>query len=303
MDAVTSQLPEDLAEVVLGIADACRQIAEQLRGDSDGASSRRLGGENSFGDSQLRIDVSADQILMNVLTGKCAVCSSEEQAEEVPMGGVDMCVVFDPLDGSSIVETNFAVGTIFGIYRGRSLLGVRGRQQVAAGYALYGPRTDFIIATKPNDTYALHHLAWCQERWHMLKPLRLGAPRKLFAPANWRCSRENAAYKELVQGWLDKGYTLRYSGGMVPDVHHILVKGGGVFCSPRSQSHKPKLRLLYECAPLAFVMEAAGGASRGAVGSILDQDVTELEQTTVVGLGTVAAIDECVPALKYCSEQ
>jgi fructose-1,6-bisphosphatase len=106
-----------------------------------------VGTTNSSGDRQLKIDMPAEQALLGNLRGRCAVCSSEESPEEKPMKGANHCVVFDPQDGSSIVGANLAVGTIFGVYPGKSLRGVCGRQQVAAGYALYGPRTDLVIST------------------------------------------------------------------------------------------------------------------------------------------------------------
>lgn len=157
----------------------------------------------------------------------------------------------------------------------------------------------------------------------------------VFAPANLRATADNAAYKQLVHGWMDARHTLRYSGGMVrmrtalstecscrlcnleegtlhccgvqppahlllqvPDVHHILTAGGGVFCSPASDSAKAKLRLLYECAPLAFVVEAAGGASHSGHGSVLDQRIDAVDTRTVISLGSHKLVMQSVASLK-----
>ena len=122
---------------------------ERLRSCDEASAALRgaIGTANTFGDRQLGIDVAAEQCLYAALQGRCAVCSSEESPEERQMGGSDYCVVFDPLDGSSLVEANLAVGTIFGVVKGTELLGARGRNLVAAGYALYGPRTDLVVST------------------------------------------------------------------------------------------------------------------------------------------------------------
>lgn len=81
---------------------------------------------------------------------------------------------------------------------------------------------------------------------------------QVFAPANLRAASQNIAYAQLVNRWIEAQYTLRYTGGMVPDVHHIIAKGHGIFCNPCSLSAPAKLRLLYECAPLALIIEVCG---------------------------------------------
>ena len=85
--------------------------------------------------------------------------------------------------------------------------------------------------------------------------MRLTNEAKVFAPANLRCAAQNLAYAALVNTWIEAAFTLRYTGGMVPDVHGLISRGGGVFCCPASQAAPAKLRLVYECAPLALVVE------------------------------------------------
>ena len=105
---------------------------------------------NSFGDEQLAVDMLADKLLFEALrySGVCKYACSEEVPEPVDMGGSGYCVAFDPLDGSSIIDTNFTVGTIFGVWPGDKLTGITGRDQAAAGMGVFGPRTIFCIALK-----------------------------------------------------------------------------------------------------------------------------------------------------------
>ena len=142
-------------------------MQDDLRNNTDSALGRAVGTSNPSGDHQLGIDLRAEEHIQTALHGKCAVYSSEENPVEQRMGGEECCVVCDPLDGSSIMGANLAVGTIFGVYPGKSLQGVRGEQQLAAGYALYGPRTDLVIATKQHGVLLQSH-ACCTGAVHLL---------------------------------------------------------------------------------------------------------------------------------------
>jgi hypothetical protein len=172
-------------------------------------------------------------------------------------------VAFDPLDGSSIVDANFAVGSIFGVWPGPTPLGQTGRDQAAAMYSLYGPRTLFVLAfTDGGGNKVVHQ--YIQQHEHQRRGGDQGqrhggdgAPKqqqcsssgsggdddhpwvlhrvhtglrhtKIIAPANLRAAADNQAYRTLMDTWISQGYKLRYSGGMVPDVHHILAKVGCV---------------------------------------------------------------------------
>ena len=123
-------------------------MQERLRTEATASMAQATGGANTFGDQQLAADIFAERTLMAALQGKCAVFSSEESPEEVTMGGSSLCVVSDPLDGSSILGANLTVGTIFGVFPGRALVGCTGRDCLAAGYALYGPRTELAVAVQ-----------------------------------------------------------------------------------------------------------------------------------------------------------
>ncbi|CAL5221264.1 g3424 [Coccomyxa viridis] len=288
-----------LARAIDAILASVRETAELLRqGDSSG----QVGSVNSFGDKQLKIDVKADEIIFSNLRscGAVVTASSEERPDELDLGGQGFSVAFDPLDGSSIVDANFAVGAIFGIWRGAGLLHKTGAEQAAAAYAVYGPRTSVVLARPGRDgKLKVEELMLTEQGWLVCREdVRLGE-KKVFAPANLRAAADNKAYADFVSACISEKYTLRYTGGFVPDVHHILTKGGGLFLNPTSSGAPAKLRLLYECAPIAFIVEAAGGASSNGAESVLKMKFDHLDRRTAITLGSreeVARSKHCLRA-------
>lgn len=244
---------------------------------------------NSFGDEQLAVDMLADKLLFETLkySGVCESACSEEVPVVQEMGGKGFSVAFDPLDGSSIVDTNFSVGTIFGVWPGEKLVGVTGRGQVASGMGIYGPRTLYVIAIKGFP--GTHEFLLLDDgKWLHVKETEHIGEGKLFSPGNLRATFDNPEYEKLINYWVDQQYTLRYTGGMVPDVFQILVKEKGVFTNVISPTTKAKLRLVFECAPLALLIENAGGFSSGdgQCISALDVEVTGIDQRTQVCYGS-----------------
>lgn len=277
-----------LAKAMMGLFSACKEIAYKIRT----ASCDKMACFNEFGDEQLAIDILANNVLFQNLkdSGVVATASSEETPTEDPMGGEGYSVAFDPLDGSSIIDTNFAVGTIFGVWPGSRLTGITGRQLAAAGIATYGPRTTITFALDGAegayefllvDDFTARHGSWVKTNTFT----NIGEG-KLFAPGNLRAIADNPGYDALHKYWLQNKYQLRYTGGMVPDVNQILVKGKGVFVNPESPSAKAKLRLLYEVAPIGYIIEKAGGASSYGAGSVLDLQVHKTEDRTQVAYGS-----------------
>ncbi len=289
-----SSTPENLAKAILAFAEAVKQIDGKIRTAETGA----IGTTNTFGDKQLKLDVISDEIVFTELekSGVVAIAASEEQSEEKELSAEgEFSAAFDPLDGSSLVDVNLAVGTIFGIWKGKGFIGKSGKEMVAAGYAIYGPRTTFIVAIDSNPTeFTLQSDGeWLQT----IEKMEIGEG-KMFAPGNLRACAENKEYLTLLDFWAENGYQLRYSGGMVPDIHQILVKGKGIFSYPGSESCPPKLRLIYECAPLAYVVEKANGASSDLETSILEKKIEDLDQRTVVCLGSKEEVDRFNKFLK-----
>ena len=251
----------------------------------------------------MAIDLLANNVIFQNLkeSGAVATASSEETPIEDPMYGNGYSVAFDPLDGSSIIDTNFAVGTIWGVWPGTKLTGVSGRQLKSAGIAVYGPRTTITLALEGMehaheflliDDFSSRHGEWVKT--NEFTTIDEG---KLIAPGNLRATQDNQGYADLFAYWLANQYQLRYTGGMVPDVNQLMVKGKGIFVNVNSKQTKSKLRLLYEAAPCAFIIEKAGGKSSEGTKSILDIMIDETEQTTQVAYGSpkeVARFEEMV---------
>jgi sedoheptulose-bisphosphatase len=292
------------------------------------ASTDVTGSINDCGDAQLGADLAADAVCTAALraSGAVEITSSEESTAEADAGGAGYSVAFDPLDGSSILSAGWAVGAIFGVWPGKGLVGRPGRDQAAAAYALFGSRTLLVIARPVSGAGAPHTVdehelgpdgrTWARVRAGVrlneaaLSQHGSGATHgttKFFAPANLRCAAlgsaagqdANAPYRALVDAHLGARATLRYTGGLVPDLHHILSKGAGAFLNPASAGAPPKLRLLYEVAPLSLIMEAAGGAADDGAGRALDQAADTPDARTVVAFGEPAVVAAAREALRF----
>ena len=286
----SSRQDPKLIRVVQAFFDSCKEISYKIRT----ASCDKMSCYNEFGDEQLAIDLLADEIIFQNLaaSGQVATASSEETPDLRFLGGSDYSVAFDPLDGSSIIDTNFAVGTIFGVWAGKKLTGVYGRDLVAAGIAIYGPRTTITIAVEgiegAHEFLLMDDFTAKHGQWTRTKSFYNVQEGKMFSPGNIRALYDVPGYKDLYHYWITHQYQMRYTGGMVPDVNQILVKGKGIFVYPGSPL---KLRLLYEVAPLAFLMEKAGGASSDGEGSLLDRRIVKTEDRCQVALGSRGEVE------------
>ncbi len=211
--------------------------------------------ENTSGEEQLKLDVKSDYIIeeafKDISIVKALVSEEKEGVLELHDDG-KYTICYDPLDGSSLADVNLSVGSIFGIYEGE----LKGENLVASAYVVYGPRIELMLATKEGKP--LHYRA-NEGLFDFIGEVKLDEKGKLNAPGgtqqNW-CDY----HKTFVDDLFAQGYRLRYSGGMVPDLHQILLKGGGIFSYPGT-SDKPdgKLRQLFEIIPFAFMYEQAGG--------------------------------------------
>jgi fructose-1,6-bisphosphatase I len=189
------------------------------------------GTSNLYGENQLALDVLSDRILRKrmIHSGVVANILSEETSEviEVDPGG-KYSVAFDPLDGSSLVDVNLAVGTIVTIYEGSDLL-QSGRNQVAAMYILYGPRTSLVYSTgRGVHEFCMNQL---MEFTLTKENIQLQPSGNIYAPGGQR-NLYTEGTEKYVSSLEEKGYKLRYSGGFVPDINQILLKGSGIFLYP-----------------------------------------------------------------------
>ncbi|KAL5543757.1 hypothetical protein UlMin_007541 [Ulmus minor] len=275
-----------LRTLLVSMGEALRTISFKVRTASCGGTAC----VNSFGDEQLAVDMLADKLLFEALKYShfCKYACSEEVPELQDMGGPvegGFSVAFDPLDGSSIVDTNFTVGTIFGVWPGDKLTGVTGRDQVAAAMGIYGPRTTYVLALKGFP--GTHEFLLLDEgKWQHVKETTEIGEGKMFSPGNLRATFDNVEYSKLIDYYVKEKYTLRYTGGMVPDVNQIIVKEKGIFTNVLSPTAKAKLRLLFEVAPLGLLIENAGGHSSNGTKSVLDLVINNLDDRTQVAYGS-----------------
>ncbi|CAA3015323.1 sedoheptulose-1,7-bisphosphatase, chloroplastic [Olea europaea subsp. europaea] len=187
-----------LITLMLCMGEALRTIAFKVRTASCGGTAC----VNSFGDEQLAVDMLANKLLFEALqySHYCKYACSEEVPELQDMGGPakgGFSVAFDPLDGSSIVDTNFTVGTIFGVWPGDKLTGITGREQVAAAMGIFGPRTTYVLSLKDNP--GTHEFLLLDEgKWLHVKDTTTIGEGKMFSPGNLRATFDNPEYAKVL---------------------------------------------------------------------------------------------------------
>ena len=303
---LASHADEDLAVVLEALLASCAQIATKVRTascDSEACFSPPIltvsEDEDEDEEGEMAVDVLANDVLVSKLgaTGMVSVISSTSDGiEDQQVSGSGFAVALDPLSGTSILDTNFCVGTMFSIWRGDTLQNVTGRKLVAAGACLYGPRTTAVVALR--DMPAVHEFLLLEEaagagsdgRWAKSNAFGYLQEGPLFSPANYRCSATHEGYAKLIDHWQREEFSLRYTGAAVVDVVQLLVKGCGVFVSPASVGQRAPLRLLYEAIPLSFLVEKAGGSCSDGEQSVMDILVRNTDHRTQLAVGSEAEV-------------
>ena len=238
---------------------------------------------NSSGEDQLKLDVKSDYIIeeafKNVSIVKALVSEEKEGMLELHTDG-KYTICYDPLDGSSLADVNLSVGSIFGIYEGD----LNGENLVASAYVVYGPRIELMVATKEGRP---KHYRAQEGLFNLIGEITLGQKGKINAPGGTQ-QYWTAHHKRFVDALFMDGFRLRYSGGMVPDLHQILLKGGGIFSYPGTTDvPKGKLRQLFEVMPFALMYEQAGGQAIDENGMrLLDLAPSHLHDTTPCFFGS-----------------
>ena len=290
----TKMSDPELRSVIKTMFDGCGTITEALRKELVTVAEKQ---ESVFGDVQLGVDVLADELMWDICRTDPLIKegASEEEPEVREMhadGKFSIC--WDPLDGSSIVDNNWAVGTILGIWGAETgILGATGRDQVASMVALYGPRTTTFV-TLDDGVYEFTYGANGVDGWICSRDrVQIAEESKIFAPANMRAAQDLPEYAKLIDYWMTNRYTLRYTGGLVPDICQQFTKRQGVFANPSSKASPAKLRLAFEAAPFGLLVEKAGGkTSNGIDGkSILDTKITGIDQRTPLCIGSAKEVD------------
>jgi len=288
---------DNLIHLICEIAEASKYIINSIRTGDLGVA----GTSNLYGEAQLALDVLADRILRKRLDHSRVVANmmSEEADEIIPVSPDcegKYSVAFDPLDGSSLVDVNLAVGTIVSIFSGCDLL-QSGRNQVAAMYILYGPRTTLVYST--GDGVHEFSMNLLMEFNLVKENIQIEKKGSLYSPGGQR-NLYTPGTEAFVKGLEDRGVKLRYSGGFVPDINQVLLKGHGIFFYPHLKD-KPngKLRLLFELNPMAFLIEQAGGAASTGRGPILDVVPEHIHERASVFIGSK---DDVALAEKFISK-
>ena len=295
------------------VARACKRISYSV---SKGALGEVLGSaetENIQGEVQKKLDVISNEILLeaNEWGGHLAAMASEEMEtirqipSRYPMG--EFLLLFDPLDGSSNIDVNVSIGTIFSVLKAPEGMNQpteqdflqAGSTQVAAGYAVYGPQTMLVLTTGNG----VHGFTLDREMgsWVLTqRDIQIPAKTKEFAinmsnKRHWHPPVQRYVDELLAgeTGPRGKDFNMRWIASMVADVHRILNRGG-VFMYPadlRDPQSPGKLRLMYEANPMAMIVEQAGGAATDGKGRILDIPPTKLHQRVPVFLGSKEEVE------------
>ncbi|RII27843.1 MAG: class 1 fructose-bisphosphatase [Geobacter sp.] len=289
-------IDSNLIHLICEIAEASKYVINAVRTGDLGVA----GTSNLYGEEQLALDVLSDRIIRKRLIHSGVVCkiASEEMDEifEVTTDSNGMySVAYDPLDGSSLVDVNLAVGTIVGIYSGCDLL-QEGRKQVAAMYILYGPRVSMVYSVGDGvHEFTMNHL---MEFTLTRENIRMQPEGNIYSPGGLR-NKYSEGNEKFIRYLEAKGAKLRYSGGFVPDINQVLLKGKGIFMYPAlNGSPNGKLRLLFELNPMAYIIENAGGAASDGKRAILDINPESLDQRAPVYIGCE---DDVNKAMEYAN--
>jgi len=303
--------------LISGISLATKAIQAQVRRAGLGDQLGMVGETNVQGEEQQKLDVYANHMLLNCLGRRDAVSMlvSEENEEPVTFDRAlntgRYIVVFDPLDGSSNIDVNVPVGTIFSIFRRpegetdptRSVL-QPGSKQVAAGYVVYGSSTIFVY-TAGRGVYGFTLDPSVGAYVLVYEKMRMPKQGKYYSVNEANVEAFPPAYREYISrlrsGALGGEYSSRYVGSLVSDFHRTLLKGGVFLYPPTKSQASGKLRLMYEANPLAFIAEQAGGMATDGVGNIMDIQPQAIHQRTPLVIGSqveMQAFAECMKSVE-----
>ncbi len=301
---IAQSRPEASAEIgwlLSGITLATKMIEAKIRSagltDIYGA----FGAENVQGEQQQKLDVYANNVLLHCLGMRDSVAALVSEEDEEPKtfdrAGLlqgdtgKYIIVFDPLDGSSNIDVNVNVGTIFSVHRRLAVGSLEdsilqaGTEQVVAGYVVYGPSTMLVYTA--GDGVHLFTLDPAIGAF-VLTTEHLKMPRKgpYYSVNEANVATWPAGYAEYLAGLREAGYSSRYIGSLVADFHRTLLKGGVFLYPPTKKQPGGKLRLLYEANPLAMIAEQAGGMASDGRGRVLEKVPTGIHERTPFMVGS-----------------
>ena len=311
---------EALQKVLNDLAEASISVSKDISraGLIDGFLGAQ-GGQNVQGEDQQKLDVIADNAFIDVLEKGGAVCgvASEENENFVSFNNPksqsgSYVVLFDPLDGSSNIDVNVSIGTIFSIYKRISPLNgpaciedmlQKGTEQVAAGYTLYGSSTMFVYTSGQGvNGFTLDP---SKEEFHLSHPdMKMPVKGRYYAMNEGNINECNPKIIDYIKYCQSRDndygspYSGRYIGSLVADFHRNLIKGGIYIYPCTKNAPEGRLRLLYECNPLAFISEQAGGLSTTGTQRIMDIQPEKLHQRVAFFTGSKNMVEKAMGFLK-----
>ena len=277
-----------MTEIIESIKKIALEISEAIKTKDTG----KMDTQNACGDVQVKLDVISDEIVEKYLLATSSVkeIMSEEKEAPVKKNEGKYLVAYDPLDGSSLIDVDLSVGSIFGIYERYN-----GEDIKAAAYVVYGPRVEMVVA---RDVVELFRLNEKTKEFEFVKEIKLDKKGKILGPGGTQ-KYWYPYHKEMIDSLFKEGYRLRYSGGMVPDLHQILLKGGGLFAYPGTEDKpKGKLRKLFEVFPFAFVYKKAGGFGVDGYNDLLTLKAEHYHDTTPCFFGSEYEINRVLETYK-----
>ena len=295
----TGELSQLLRDIALASKVVNREVSKAGLIDIMGS----MGSQNMAGDQQQKLDVLANIRFTRALTkgGEACALISEESETYVDLNNDGKYVIaIDPLDGSSNIDVNVSIGTIFSIYRRKSPAGQpiqsfdilqKGAAQVAAGYILYGSSTMLVYTTGHGVngfTYEPSLGEYFLSHPHMTIPVN----GTIYSVNEGLTNSFSAGVNKYIRHCKDEKYTARYIGSLVADFHRNMLKGGIYLYPATSKDKNGKLRLMYECNALAFIAEQAGGRASDGKGRIMDVSPMDLHQRSPLFIGSVQMVEQ-----------
>ncbi|MFH1126489.1 MAG: class 1 fructose-bisphosphatase [archaeon] len=284
--------PKDLKDLIELIAKQAQPIRDAFIANQKYADTK-----NVYGETQMELDKWSDQHLIKILKKSKLVkeVASEEQPEVVsfPDAKSNYGVTMDPLDGSSLIQVNLAVGTIIGIYDNGKVM-QQGKNLRAAMYMLYGPLTILTVTVKEG----VHIFALNDKKEFVMIEKNVRIPEGNLYASGALKKDWTPKHAKFIDSLEKDGYKLRYSGSFVADVHQYL-KYGGIFAYPAYKGHESgKLRLLFEANPLGFIVSQAGGAISTGSKDILTITPEKVDHRVPIYIGSRGAVKRAEDMLK-----
>lgn len=270
-------------DIIKAIEKASVEIKKTIElGDTDKSEQ-----QNSTGDTQLKLDIASDIIIEDIFKDvssiKQIVSEEQDEIKTINENG-EYLIAYDPLDGSSLVDVNLSVGSIYGIYKND----FTGDNIIASVYVVFGPRVEMVVCD--SESVKLYIMAENGD-FEYIKDIKMETKGILNSPGSTQqCWYPH--HKQMIKEMFEDDYVLSYSGGMVPDLHHILLRGGGLFSYPgASDKPKGKLRQLFEVFPFALTFETAGGYAIDGQNRVLEAKTTHIHDTLPCFFGSKSEIE------------